>query len=176
MSGVCLQILFLRFKDVFREAADRANPILGYILPSCAGSNAVFLIAYFGVIYITAGANIFHHNNLHSAAEYRLTRVKHKSNSLRRRTGYNLKRSKAFVYSSISHTALNINIKSKKSIVVSAGTAAFKKLINIKAFFRLILNKSELVAQLFCILAAKKCVHNTAFSGDMKGASEYPVR
>ena len=68
--GLLPLILFLGFKGVFAEAADGAYPILGYILPSSAWSDAVFLIAYFGVIYITAGTNIFHYDNLHSAAEF----------------------------------------------------------------------------------------------------------
>lgn len=68
--GLLPLILFLGFKGVFAEAADGAYPILGYILPRSAGSDAVFLIAYFGVIYITAGANIFHFDNLQSAAEF----------------------------------------------------------------------------------------------------------
>lgn len=69
MSGADFLILFLGFKGVFSETADRTYPILRYILPGCAGSDAVFLIAYFRVIYITAGANVLHYNNLHSAAK-----------------------------------------------------------------------------------------------------------
>ena len=89
--GLLPLILFFSFKGVFAEAADGAYPILGYILPRSTGSDAVFLIADFGVIFITAGANIFHYDNLHSAAVY------------------DLKRSTSFCISSISHNILNIN-------------------------------------------------------------------
>ena len=49
---------------ILTDAAERAEPIFGNIFPSGAGSNAIFGIAEFGVVNITAKITNVLHNNL----------------------------------------------------------------------------------------------------------------
>ena len=48
---------------VFADTAERAGVIVGEFFKGCAGGDAVFGVAYFGIIYPVAYvANIFFHN------------------------------------------------------------------------------------------------------------------
>ena len=59
MSGVL--IFGLRFFEyALVQTANGADPIFGNLFPGGAGGNAVIRIAYSGIVFIAAGANVFH--------------------------------------------------------------------------------------------------------------------
>ena len=53
-------VLFLFFKGVFAKAADGAFEVFGEICPRRAGGDAVVGIAEGRIVFIAAGANVFH--------------------------------------------------------------------------------------------------------------------
>ena len=69
----CIQLLFL-LEGVFAKAADRALEVLGKLLEGGAGGDAVIGIAEDGVVFVTAGADVFHSCNLLLAILLRDTR------------------------------------------------------------------------------------------------------
>ena len=52
--------LCLFFKCALVKSADGADEGFGKIFPFGAGGDAVFGIAYSGIVFIAAGANVFH--------------------------------------------------------------------------------------------------------------------
>ena len=54
-----IQLLFL-LEGVLAEAADGALEVLGKLLEGGAGGDAVVGITEGGVVFVTAGANVFH--------------------------------------------------------------------------------------------------------------------
>lgn len=52
--------LVLRLEHILAETAGRTSPIVREIFKCRAGRDAVIRIADFGIVYISAGANILH--------------------------------------------------------------------------------------------------------------------
>ena len=50
----------LLFKSVLIKAADGADEVFGKVFPLGAGGDAIVGVAFGGIVFITAGANVFH--------------------------------------------------------------------------------------------------------------------
>ena len=68
-----LSLCFL--KCVLTQSADRADPAGGNVFPSSAGSHAVIRIPGGGVVLITAGADVFVHQNHSTSYKMELAEV-----------------------------------------------------------------------------------------------------
>ena len=60
MKLALFSVLFLFFKGVFAKSADRAFEVFGDIFPRGTGGNAVVGVAEDRIVFIAAGANVFH--------------------------------------------------------------------------------------------------------------------